>query len=148
MDCLTPPPSVNDHGSELAWTWLAPAETDDHNVYLLTVIDTFSRWPIAIPLPNKKAETIADALCRHLICVHGCAEEHFPDQEATLLAEAVSRMCKKIGIKKKLNSLATRLGKMMLAAFATFGVLLFLSTLPDGTETGIDRLTVSCLRTE
>ena len=79
-------------------------ETDNHNVYLLTIVDTFSRWPLAIPLPNKKAETIAEAIHKHLITVHGCPEELFSDQEATLISEAVNSMCKRLGIKRLTSS--------------------------------------------
>jgi exodeoxyribonuclease III len=79
-------------------------ESDDHNVYLLTIVDTFSRWPLAIPLPNKKADTIAAAIYKHLVAVHGCPEELFSDQEATLLSEAVNTMCKNLGIKRITSS--------------------------------------------
>jgi hypothetical protein len=75
-------------------------ESDDGNVYLLTCVDTFSRWPIAIPLPNKKAITIAEALYKHLICIHGCPSELFSDQEQTLISEAISTMCSRLGIRR------------------------------------------------
>ena len=75
-------------------------ETNNHNIYLLTMMDTFSRWPIAVPLPNKRKETIARALYKHLITVHGCPEELFSDQEATLLSDSVTLMCQNLGINR------------------------------------------------
>ena len=79
-------------------------ETDDGNRYLLTIVDTFSKWPMAIPLPNKKAETIAQAVYKNLIAVHGCPEELFSDNEATLLASATTLMCERLGIKRITSS--------------------------------------------
>jgi hypothetical protein len=79
-------------------------ETEEHNRYLLTVMDTFSKWPLAIPLPNKKASTIADALYKHLISVHGCPEELLSDMEHTLLADSVALLCKRFGISRITSS--------------------------------------------
>ena len=36
------------------------------NKYILTIVDGFSKWAVAVPLPNKKANTVAGALYRHL----------------------------------------------------------------------------------
>ena len=81
-------------------------ESDNHSTYMLTctIVDSFSKWPMAIPLPNKKAETIAEAIYKNLITVHGCPEELFSDNEATLLAKATSTMCDNLGIKRITSS--------------------------------------------
>ena len=79
-------------------------ETDSHNRYILTIIDTFSRWPIAIPLPNKEASVIAEAIYKNLICIHGCPLELFSDQESTLLAPAIDILCKNLGIERITSS--------------------------------------------
>ena len=39
--------------------------------YMLTAVDLFSRFIVAVPLKNKTAETVADALYRHIFCVFG-----------------------------------------------------------------------------
>ena len=75
-------------------------ESDNHNRYILTIIDTFSRWPIAIPLPNKEASVIAEAIYKNLICIHGCPSELFSDQEHTLMSKAINIMCENLGIKR------------------------------------------------
>jgi IS30 family transposase len=43
-------------------------ETENGNLWALTMFDQFTRWPIAIPLPNTRQETIMEALYAHLIC--------------------------------------------------------------------------------
>ena len=41
------------------------------NTNILTCICAFTRWPIAIPLPNKRTKTIADALYNHVFLQFG-----------------------------------------------------------------------------
>ena len=40
--------------------------------YCLTMIDRFTRWPVAVPLTNIRAETVAAALVAHWITQFGC----------------------------------------------------------------------------
>lgn len=46
-------------------------ETEDGYVYLLTAIDHFSRYPFAIPVPDKKTATIARALHDNVFTLFG-----------------------------------------------------------------------------
>ena len=41
------------------------------NQYILTVVDHFSNWAEAIPLPNHTAPTVARALMVHVISRYG-----------------------------------------------------------------------------
>ena len=79
-------------------------ESDNHNRYLLTIIDTFSRWPIAIPIPNKETSTIAEAIYKNLISIHGCPVELFSDQENNLMGTAISELCSRLNIKRITSS--------------------------------------------
>jgi hypothetical protein len=50
--------------------------TADGNKYILTIIDHFTRYPIAVPISSKKAPVVAQALKTHLfLCLSLLAEE-------------------------------------------------------------------------
>ena len=49
----------------------AGSTSSSQGKYILTMLDTFSRYTIAVPLRSKKAEEVADALFTHLFAVHG-----------------------------------------------------------------------------
>ncbi|KAL7289061.1 hypothetical protein TKK_0017014 [Trichogramma kaykai] len=53
--------------------------TTDGNCHLLTMQCNLNKYLLAIPIPNLRASTIADALARHLICQFG-AEQFYPTE--------------------------------------------------------------------
>jgi transposase InsO family protein len=75
-------------------------ETNNGDRYLLTVIDHFTRWPIAIPIPNRKVGTIADALHRHVFMVHSCPKIMHSDREASFTSKILTKVCERLGIRK------------------------------------------------
>ena len=75
-------------------------ETTSGNKWILTVTDHFTRWPIAVAIPDKKATTVARVLYEHLITEHGAPRKILTDQGKEFVNEAVGLMCKKWGIKK------------------------------------------------
>jgi transposase InsO family protein len=75
-------------------------ETVDGHQYLLTMIDHFTRWPVAIPIPNRSAAVIAKALFKHLICQYGVPTRILSDREKAFLSTAVKTMCTRFNIKK------------------------------------------------
>ena len=74
-------------------------ETSQGYKWILTIVDHFTRWPIAIPLPDRKATTIANALLTHLICEHGVPRKILSDQGQELIGSALSYLYKRWGIK-------------------------------------------------
>src|SRR5947208_2852697 len=40
-------------------------------MWILTMIDHFTRWPVAIPIPNRTSEVIANAIFKYWICEKG-----------------------------------------------------------------------------
>ena len=74
--------------------------TDQGNVYIMTAEDVFTRWPIAIPIPDKTAEGIAAALEKHLIAEHGVCEELVTDNALEFTGHVINDVARILGIKK------------------------------------------------
>jgi hypothetical protein len=70
------------------------------NVWILTMIDSTTRWPIAVALPNKKYETVAKAVYQHLICVHGCPRVLFSDNDLVFAGKVAKHLMERLGIVK------------------------------------------------
>jgi hypothetical protein len=69
-------------------------ETIDGNQYLLTMIDHFTRWPIAIPIPNRSIPVVAKSLYKYLICQYGVPKRILSDREKTFVSAAIKTLCK------------------------------------------------------
>ena len=54
--------------------------TNKGNVYILSVIDYFTKWPEAYALPNQEAETVADALLGSILSRFGMPDTLHSDQ--------------------------------------------------------------------
>lgn len=76
------------------------SETERGNEYLLTVVDHFTRYPLAIPIPDRKMSTVVEALHTHLISVFGPPRVLHSDCERSFVS-AVTKSCfEKFGIRK------------------------------------------------
>jgi hypothetical protein len=79
---------------------VGPLPESNGNVKLLTVVDVFSRYPLAIPVPNEKAETVALALHKHLFSVHGFPKLILSDRAQGFVSKGLIYLCKHLGIAK------------------------------------------------
>jgi transposase InsO family protein len=79
-------------------------ETKEGYKYLLVIVDHFSKWPEAIPLKDKKAETIANAILNEFLPRHSIPRKILSDNEATLIDKSVDQLWKLLGIKRKTSS--------------------------------------------
>ena len=59
---------------------IGPLPTSQGMTYLFTIIDRFTRWPEAIPLPDAHASTCAAALVQHWIARFGVPEDITSDR--------------------------------------------------------------------
>jgi hypothetical protein len=71
--------------------WGPLPESESGNVYLLTFLDTFLRWPGAIPSPNRNAETIAKVIYEKIICEFGMVDTILSDRGKELIAKGLRR---------------------------------------------------------
>jgi transposase InsO family protein len=74
--------------------------TDDGFRWLLTIVDQFSRWPMAIPLRNRSSAEIARALHEHLITQHGPPKTILSDRGRELISKAIQQLCTFWGVRK------------------------------------------------
>ena len=75
-------------------------ETTSGMKWILTITDHFSRWPIAVAIPDKKADTIARVLYERMVAEHGAPSKILTDQGKEFVNEAIETLCKKWGVKK------------------------------------------------
>ena len=75
-------------------------ETAEGDVWILTIIDVFTRWPIAIPLPNRKATTIQRALYERLFSVFGFPVRLLSDRGKEFIDGGLHSLCAWLGIQK------------------------------------------------
>ena len=67
--------------------------------YILTALDVFTRWVIAVPLRTKKAKDVADAIFTHILCVHGRPDHIITDEGAEFVNSALRYLYKRWGIR-------------------------------------------------
>ena len=67
--------------------------------YLFTVIDRFTRWPEAIPIPDARTSTCAKALIRHLIARFGIPNDITSNQSAHFTSCLWTELGRSLGVK-------------------------------------------------
>jgi exodeoxyribonuclease III len=103
-------------------------ENVDNNKWILTIIDHFTRYPIAVAIPNKKEETVAKALKTHLFMAYPFwPKKIVSDRGSEFVNKALKLLYKQLGVKRILtahdNAQANqveRFHKYMNAAIACF----------------------------
>ena len=75
-------------------------ETKSGNPYILTIQDNFTKYSLAIPLPNHQAGTIADAFVKKFICIFGSPKGVLTDQARYVLSNLLKRLAKCYRIKQ------------------------------------------------
>jgi transposase InsO family protein len=70
------------------------------NIWILTMIDQFSKWPVAVAIPDKSSAVIAEAIFRFWICEKGVPFRIVSDQGKELISKGMQQLCLKLGMKK------------------------------------------------
>ena len=65
--------------------------TSSQNQYILIIQDNFTKYFLAIPLPNHQAGTTTDAFVENFICIHGSRKAALTDQEADFLSNLIKK---------------------------------------------------------
>ena len=72
--------------------------SNGHN-HLLTIVDRFSRWPTAIPIPDINAETVIDQFAHGWIASYGVPEVVTTDRGSQFTSAIFTQLLKNWGIK-------------------------------------------------
>ena len=75
-------------------------ETKSGNLCILTIQDNFTKYSLAIPLPNHQGSTIADAFVKKFICIFGSPKGVLTDQGRDFLSKLLKRLAKRFRIKQ------------------------------------------------
>ena len=67
--------------------------------HLLTIVDRFSRWPVAIPIPDINAETVIDQFTHGWISAYGVPEVVTTDRGSQFTAAIFNQLLRNWGIK-------------------------------------------------
>jgi transposase InsO family protein len=76
----------------------------DGNTVLLTCVDMFSRFALAIPLPNRTTARVAEAFYRNVVLQHGVPETIICDNEGAFKARDAQTLFRKLGIECKVGA--------------------------------------------
>lgn len=69
------------------------------NRFILVMVDTFTRWAEAVPLPNHTAKQVANAVLQHWVTRYGVPREILSDQGTEFESALFQHFCKILGIK-------------------------------------------------
>ena len=70
------------------------------NVYILSIIDQFTKWIECVALPSQKAELVAKAFLHHFIVIFGCPLEVHTDQGSNFTSDLFLSLCELLEISK------------------------------------------------
>ncbi len=74
--------------------------TPQGNSFILTAVDMFSKYVVAIPIANKDALTVATALF-HLFCTYGVCHTLISDQGSEFTSKVTAELCRLLGISQQ-----------------------------------------------
>ena len=105
-------------------------ESDRGNKYVLVVVDSFTKWMEAYPIPNAEAKTVAEKLVMEFISRFGVPFWIKSDQGRQFQSEVFEKICELLGVEHRTstafhpqgNSRAERMVKVvgnLLSAFCT-----------------------------
>lgn len=77
---------------------IAPQSPEGYR-YILTAIDYFTRWPLAMPAKEANTETMINFILNHVIAVFGVPETVITDRGSIFTDHTMEQLFKQLGIK-------------------------------------------------
>jgi hypothetical protein len=78
--------------------------THQNNQYILVMTEMVTRWAIAVPVPDNKANTTASQILYHLVLQYGIPRHLISDRGTHFTSKVVKKLEKKLGIKHILTA--------------------------------------------
>ena len=82
---------------------IRPASPNGNN-FIMVITDYFTKWVEAIPLPDQKAITTADALYKHILQRHGLPKTIITDRGTNFTSKLFEHLCAKLKIEHRLTT--------------------------------------------
>ena len=79
-------------------------ESERGNKYVLVVVDSFTKWMEAYPIPNAEAKTVAEKLVMEFIARFGVPFWIKSDQGRQFQSELFEEMCKLLGVEHRTST--------------------------------------------
>ncbi len=92
--------------------------------YILTIQDGFTRYLVAVPMPNQQTATIVDAFINNWIYVFGCMETLHTDRGSSYTSNLFKEVMKALGIVKTVTPAYAPEGDRVERAHRVLGDLL------------------------
>lgn len=73
--------------------------SSSNNLFILSFQCTFSKYALAVPIPNQVTETVARALFDRMISVVGSPEIYLTDRGSNFMSKMFAELCKILRIK-------------------------------------------------
>ena len=106
--------------------WGPFTKSERGNMWVLTIIDHFTKWPMAIALPDRTSALVAKAIFEQWICEHGVPANILTDQGKELISSGIQQLCARLGIAKiqtaGYNPTGTRQSSDFIATWARLSV--------------------------
>jgi hypothetical protein len=75
-------------------------KSNEGNKYILTIVDYFTKWIVAIPLVNQEAHTVANSFVEKFVSVFGVPKQLHSDQGTNFESRIFKEMCEILGSEK------------------------------------------------
>ena len=83
---------------------MGPLRSNGYNKYVMVMSDAFTKWIELVPIPDKAAETIANAIMENWIYRNSAMEVLVSDNGKEFRNETMADLCKEMDIKHKFTS--------------------------------------------
>ena len=83
---------------------VGPLPVDHRHEFLIVFVDCYSRYTILVPASNHTANTVSDALLRHVIPYFGTPRRLLSDHGRKFMGEVWGKLMRSLGVQRVLTS--------------------------------------------